>query len=122
MVIANLDPVLERLSGRHLPGCLIWLAVEVMDADLCTCPPPKPTIADDIAHDLVADLPHNASAVRARLAETARHDPEMADGLADGLLRQVLARIACGVTPPDRAAGLARAALVAVGDNRGWVA
>ena len=119
--MAVLDPVLERLSGRHLLGCVVWTTEQVVDAHLCHCPAETAT-AVGIADDLAAHLPHNAAAVRARLAETARHDPEMADGMADGLLRQVLARIACGDTPPGRAAGLARAALVAVGDNRGWCA
>ncbi|MGD9749701.1 MAG: hypothetical protein AB7W59_01780 [Acidimicrobiia bacterium] len=122
--MAILDPVLERLSGRHLPRCPIWHTEQVLDAHLCACPAdPGVELSELLYADLVANLPHNAAGVRQRLAEAARHDPEQVHSVEDTLLRQVLANIASGDTPPEQAAGLARAALVATsGDRQRWCA
>lgn len=115
-----LDPVAERLSGRHLLGCPLWQATGLVEQQVCTCPDSGG--GEDggaLLAELAADLPMNAAGVQARLVELAVHGPEWAACVRDGLLRHVLHRIADDRIPGRDARVLAKAALVACGAQRG---
>lgn len=117
-MVTVLDPVLERLSGRHLLGCVVWHTEQAVDAHLCACPAdPQTETREAMYGDMAATLPLAAASVARRIAEVARWDPDGARATADGVVRQVLARIASGHEPPELVQRLADAALVVAG---GW--